>query len=484
VGGPRIRFFAGAPLIANDGYAIGVLSVFDEQPRPGFTAQQRHGLAEASHLIMEDLRIQAKKLTDPDLRSTPLLQRDSVINADYKPRNVESPVMGYREDDMNHKQSRSGLRCRRVIDAPKRRSRMYLTSRSQTLLTQRPEPTPPSSADADNRFFFGKDAGFDKSSRKLIGPSQINDAIPTHQESEYFRNPTSRPFSSSDITSLFHHPPNSPVDTPEAGLSSKLDVNLITDRFLTIDDVDVSEDILAYEPENVVSQPSSPFHQSTYKGKQPSSTPSSITSIASENREVQEQAAYACCDIAQKLDYDVIYVVEMKPKRLGMTDNELFVPSRNGGLHKNIIAAYKMTTVFDLDPKLHINALRSRGATQWYSHVPARYLDESEVQMGHLVPMWSLPGVARKYRNTGFVLGAFRRPRITPNAHTDEEEAKKLAEFAEDIRLQALLDLYIPALQEQGNRGPARRNSFPANEATHVRFGDSTLETVSRHRRQ
>jgi PAS domain S-box-containing protein len=55
-GDPHIRFYAGAPLIADDGIPLGSLCVIDTKPRPGLTPLQRHGLTTLAEQVMARLR--------------------------------------------------------------------------------------------------------------------------------------------------------------------------------------------------------------------------------------------------------------------------------------------------------------------------------------------------------------------------------------------------------------------------------------------
>lgn len=54
LGEPHIRFYAGAPLINEEGYALGTLCVIDQEPRE-FTAEQKEALQALSRLAMAQL---------------------------------------------------------------------------------------------------------------------------------------------------------------------------------------------------------------------------------------------------------------------------------------------------------------------------------------------------------------------------------------------------------------------------------------------
>jgi GAF domain-containing protein len=54
VSGPRIRFYAGAPLINEDGQALGTLCVIDQKPRD-ITPEQKEALLALSRLVLAQL---------------------------------------------------------------------------------------------------------------------------------------------------------------------------------------------------------------------------------------------------------------------------------------------------------------------------------------------------------------------------------------------------------------------------------------------
>ena len=50
-----VRFYAGAPLVTPNGYAIGTLCVIDDQPRDGLDDRERKMLEEFAGLVMDQL---------------------------------------------------------------------------------------------------------------------------------------------------------------------------------------------------------------------------------------------------------------------------------------------------------------------------------------------------------------------------------------------------------------------------------------------
>ena len=65
---PGLRFYAGAPLIAQDGFNLGTLCLLDSQPRNGLTAKEQATLKDLAAMVVDELelRLSAQKITQMD----------------------------------------------------------------------------------------------------------------------------------------------------------------------------------------------------------------------------------------------------------------------------------------------------------------------------------------------------------------------------------------------------------------------------------
>lgn len=71
-GEPHIRFYAGAPLVTKEGYALGTLCAIDTKPREGLTRKEADLLSSLANIVMDELSLHLAniKLTEEnDIRS-------------------------------------------------------------------------------------------------------------------------------------------------------------------------------------------------------------------------------------------------------------------------------------------------------------------------------------------------------------------------------------------------------------------------------
>jgi diguanylate cyclase (GGDEF)-like protein/PAS domain S-box-containing protein len=60
-GGPKIRFYAGAPLITEDGFRLGALCITDTRPRSDFDSEQQEMLKDLASLVMTQMASRRKE---------------------------------------------------------------------------------------------------------------------------------------------------------------------------------------------------------------------------------------------------------------------------------------------------------------------------------------------------------------------------------------------------------------------------------------
>lgn len=243
-GRPNIRFWAGAPLMSACGEVLGVFAIFAAKPRTSFTPVQRRELAEFTSLVIKDLKLQVDALETIQQRSTPILDRDSLINAPYQAQSMQSVVDS---SDLESDLVPSALTYQKGKTPKEIQSRLFINRTSQEALLQRSEQTPPSSAESSSGYFESPNNSKDQ--RKNISDQLGMTASQSFQESlasdpTGYRVSSPRPFSSSDLTSLHPHPPNTPVHSlREADPSTQPKFDLDWNDFKDLTDEDCAEPI-------------------------------------------------------------------------------------------------------------------------------------------------------------------------------------------------------------------------------------------------
>jgi PAS domain S-box-containing protein len=97
ISGPKIRFYAGAPLITEEGYALGTICVLDYQPRK-LNADQENALSILAHHVVALLKLRRGSLEITSVKETEEALRKS--EARFKELFDQAPV-GYHELDVN-----------------------------------------------------------------------------------------------------------------------------------------------------------------------------------------------------------------------------------------------------------------------------------------------------------------------------------------------------------------------------------------------
>ncbi|KAL2070582.1 hypothetical protein VTL71DRAFT_13608 [Oculimacula yallundae] len=541
VGFPKIRFWAGAPMMAPCGEVLGVFAIFSSRPRTSFTPSARRELAEFTSLVMQDLMTQVEGLNDA-FRLTPLLDRDTFIEIPTPLKAVKSVT---KSSSIDPDLVPQGLIVP-VDKTPKPQpSRVFHSSASRDPLLHPSEQTPPCSAESSHGFFenpsslIAQDGHISGESGMSQGMS-LNNSMASYP-SGLCRAWTPRPFSSSQLTSIGGDPPNTPAGSvTEVDLSTALNFDVGWEEFVKLTDEECAEPYEETEPvppkaigrnnvghlvrigqlESIASQADShqilgadgieitagDIHQmsgghghdgvlnhqrsfnprapgattsqtstakttagvlngplpkgvsrrtSTSKGldkadssplidlgmspesdgatfrangqgatlnKQPSflrgNRPPSIAPTVASVWNVTSQELYGaeigCIRYCKNLDYDLIYVVEIKPMRQFMTAEEIMAP---GGLRKRLWVLHGDQQYMQINSVTHLRALRSRGGEFWSNPVDADR-DNGGFQSGRLIGIYSDDGGPMKKRSSGLVLGALRKSRRTASGET------------------------------------------------------------------
>ena len=70
LGDPKIGFYAGAPLVTQDGYALGTLCVIDSKPRANFNAEDQQILRDLAQSVMIEIELSKREEQLSDLNVT------------------------------------------------------------------------------------------------------------------------------------------------------------------------------------------------------------------------------------------------------------------------------------------------------------------------------------------------------------------------------------------------------------------------------
>lgn len=489
---------------------------------------------------MRDLKQEADGLSNACLRTTPLLERDSCI-FDYHPRKMSSV------SSLSHNGEEPELIPSALIyqKSKEPESKIDIGPSNHHTRQSPVEPTPPPSSESNIAFadvpnISNRFAHF--SSASILS----KDFSPRGSTFDGLRAYSPRPFSSSDLTSLHPHPPNTPTQSLQDG------------EIYTIPEFDLSEKDFSELPNNdrkckgkardsqgsghsrslrrepLLDVNRRNNHQDTlrtrYSGEPPShkdlaspaigsATPSrdfpsgcQIPDVPSsplidlygpfsedthpQQKQDESSVRYAdspttskrriivppivtrrllsvdwedldldsiCAMNAQRLGYDILYAVRVRPSESLLVGEELQVPE---SFEIDLLASYGIATDSPLDSKFHLGVLR--GTEPQFYVGPTIDGGPGSLESARLLPVEVEQGPPEG-RRSGIVVGAYR---TAGNIHFDEEpdEDGDLTKFVEFCAsLVTVLSGKERKQEAKSNTAPATPTAGPAYTAHEIR---------------
>jgi len=438
---------------------IAVLSLLDRKPRSAFTPNERYELAEFSKKLVQELDSIVDMLTDSALRTTPLLERDSIINGVYKPTSAEEYARQFSTGKIEPELMPCGLQYR-----PKPAKNTRHPINTQMNFARAEEPTPPPSAESNNSSWYTKPQNYGRSYEQFCeGPVLHDNHVYEQRANSDYRCSSPRPFSGSDLTSLRPPPFNSPDVSFEGADSSRhAEFANLHQQFHQVSDTDCAD----------APADTSLGAESTVDGSSTRTEP-----LQQKARSTFEQTIE---DFATKCHFDVVYCMELKSK-----------PSPTGTeLSYDIPLLYGHKRLATLDIDLHLNVLRSDDC-RYLPCKQTRY-ERDVFADGFLIPLH--PKIPRKQESAGLVLGMFRKPRTLEKlwqrtSQHIQQEKQEVIDFASQLsrvfppshkhsRTNAPRHNFEPRpVGERSTTSSSEFRPFLANEATELILGDENIRS-------
>lgn len=251
-------------MMSPSGRVLGVFAIFGRKARSSFNHTKCRQLAEFSSVVMEDLRSQINTISTSEHRLTPLVQslvaNRSISRSSTHSSRVRSSASGY-AGSIDSQPLPRAVHYQMPDYIPSGISRLNQTQNGL------PGPhTPPTTAESNTGFL--QHSSDLETQVRLSGSSYLAPGISIHTYSPNglhgIRVSTPRPFSSSDLTSLYLHPPNTPDHSatedelstvPKYDLSQRLFNTPVDD-----DEVDASYQSLSSTGTATVATPSKSTH--------------------------------------------------------------------------------------------------------------------------------------------------------------------------------------------------------------------------------
>ena len=258
---------------------LGVFAVWAKEPRTTFSHDERRELAEFSALIMTDLTLQAAELSDPDLRSTPILKRDSIIHGTFRSRSPESSLVDMDTDaDAESELIPLGLRYHRWSTTSKAPPLSIDVSSAQQA-SHSSNYTPPPSRESQDGILCQGGLGRVNSDLETdrLSPASSYEELTPMATWQGRRVSTPRPFSTSDLTSHYALPPNTPEQSQLDITRSEFNLDETLDQFPTVPDCDYFESPQDFSISSDI-QHSDEFQSLTHRSAETTSTNAGISS--------------------------------------------------------------------------------------------------------------------------------------------------------------------------------------------------------------
>ncbi|MBU2996306.1 GAF domain-containing sensor histidine kinase [Cellulophaga baltica] len=94
-GGPKVQFYAGAPLNTNDGHTLGTLCVIDTKPRKEFTEQQKTSLRDLASQVVAQLEIRKQNINYEVINKRLENKNDQLKQLTYRlAHDLKTPLLG------------------------------------------------------------------------------------------------------------------------------------------------------------------------------------------------------------------------------------------------------------------------------------------------------------------------------------------------------------------------------------------------------
>jgi hypothetical protein len=431
-GHSRIRFFAGTPLLSETGEAVGVLAVFDSEPRQSFSTADRRALLDLGAVTMSELTALATRAArKKERRSTLHMYRDSLISS-IRP---ESPTSVYSNGDYSDPDTvrysimPAALSIQKSPDIGQHQLQPFVEDATEGYISD-PGLTSPESDESDVESLRNK--RYSRGMQKLMRTSSrrmVRDSVPRTPDTVEFISTLPRRGSIPDLTTngrcrsdsaqtivpLFGDdrvgtgPLNSSNMDLDTSQTSTASVALATNNnnMLPLNAL-ASVTASATAPRsvsfgNVLVMPRSFSHPE--QGMKLASR-ANLSSVSSKPRRFDidpcAEATFALELWCRNLGYDAMYAVELRPSRPQMTTEELLAPN---GLNFNLLVSFGFDGAITFDPKWHLGVIRSDDPRYMDGHSGKKIDGWAEA---YLFPIRH-DGAATQHRTRGTVFAAYRK---------------------------------------------------------------------------